>query len=201
MIETERLFLRNYTLNDLEDYWEYVQMPNVGPRCGWPAYTDKEKAKERLKIESSKPLQYAIELKDTHKVVGSIELMEPDENTKTDGKTNEIGCLLHEGYWGKGIMTEAMQAIVKYGMDELGLDGIVASYYTPNVASGKIQLKAGLKPYKIIKDMIVWYETGKPCDGVVCKITRQEYLDNPTYKNLQIKVKDTKLGIDKEKAL
>lgn len=85
--------------------------------------------------------------------------------------------------------------------DELGLDEIVAGYYTPNVASGKIQLKAGLKPYKTIKDMIVWYETGKPCDGVVCKITRQEYLDNPTYKNLQIKVKDTKLGIDKEKEL
>lgn len=195
MIETERLILRNYTLNDLEDYWEYIQMPNVGPRCGWPAYTDKEKAKERLKIESTKPLQYAIELKDTHKVIGSIELMEPDENTKTDGYTKEIGCLLHEGYWGKGIMTEAMQAIVKYGMEELGLDEIVAGYYTPNVASGKIQAKAGLKPYKTIKDMIVWYETGKPCDAVVCKITRQEYLDNPTYKNLQIKV------IDKEKEL
>ena len=54
-IETERLILRNYRIEDFEDYWEYVQMPNVGPRCGWPAYTDKEKAKERLKIESTKP--------------------------------------------------------------------------------------------------------------------------------------------------
>lgn len=84
MIETERLILRNYRLDDLEDYWEYVQMPNVGPRCGWPTYTDKEKAKERLKFETTRPLQFAIELKDTHKVVGSIELMEPDENTRTE---------------------------------------------------------------------------------------------------------------------
>lgn len=198
MIETERLILRNYRLDDLEDYWEYVQMPNVGPRCGWTAYTDKEKAKERLKFETTRPLQYAIELKDTHKVVGSIELMEPDENTKTEGNTKEIGCLLNENYWGKGIMTEAMRAIVKYGMDELKLDEIVAGYFTPNVASGKIQLKAGLKPFKTVKDMIVWYETGKYCDGVVCKITRQEYLDNPIYQNLQIKVKDTKLRLEEK---
>lgn len=197
MIETERLILRNYRIEDLEDYWEYVQMPNVGPRCGWSAYTDKEKAKERLKIESTKPLQYAIELKDTHKVVGSIELMEPDENTKTSGITKEIGCLLHEGYWGKGIMTEAMKAIVKYGMDELNLDEIVAGYYEPNIASGKIQLKAGLKPYKRVEDMIVWYETNKPCAGIVCKITKQEYKNNPMYQNLQIKI--TKDVLDKEK--
>lgn len=95
-------------------------------------------------------------------------------------------------------MTEAMRAIVKYGMDELKLDEIVAGYFTPNVASGKIQLKAGLKPFKTVKDMIVWYETGKYCDGVVCKITRQEYLDNPIYQNLQIKVKDTKLRLEEK---
>lgn len=44
-IETERLILRNYRLDDLEDYWEYMQMPNVGPRCGWSAYTDKENSR------------------------------------------------------------------------------------------------------------------------------------------------------------
>ena len=50
MIETERLILRNYRLDDLEDYWEYMQMPNVGPRCGWSAYTDKENSLSLIHI-------------------------------------------------------------------------------------------------------------------------------------------------------
>lgn len=40
MIETERLILRNYKMEDLDDYFEYVSMESVGPRVGWPAYTD-----------------------------------------------------------------------------------------------------------------------------------------------------------------
>jgi len=63
ILETERLILRNFIESDLEDYWEYVQMENVGPRAGWKAYTDKEKAKERLLIESTKSNQFAIVLK------------------------------------------------------------------------------------------------------------------------------------------
>ena len=39
-IETERLILRNYRIEDLNDYWEYITQPNVGPRCGWQPYTD-----------------------------------------------------------------------------------------------------------------------------------------------------------------
>ena len=67
-LETKRLLLRNYKDTDLEDYWEFVSQANVGPRCGWGVYTDKQKAAERLKYEISKPLQFAIVLKEKNKV-------------------------------------------------------------------------------------------------------------------------------------
>ena len=47
MIETERLILRTYKMEDLNDYYEYVSQKNVGPRCGWPPYTDITKAKAK----------------------------------------------------------------------------------------------------------------------------------------------------------
>ena len=186
MIETERLILRNYKIEDLNDYYEYVSQKNVGPRCGWPPYTDIEKAKERLEVEVKKPLQFAIVLKAENKVIGSIELMEPDENTKNQNNSKEIGCLLNENYWSGGLMTEALKVIVKYGIEHIGLDEIVAGYFEPNVGSGKALLKAGLKPFKRIENYTKWYETNEDCDAIITKITKQEYDLNPIYRNWNI---------------
>ena len=102
-IEMEKLILRNYRETDLDDYWEFVNQPNIGPRCGWPVYTDKTKAKERLKFEMTRKFQFAIVLKSEQKVIGSIEIA---EITNSFG---ELGCdvknarnvdfLLNENYW------------------------------------------------------------------------------------------------------
>lgn len=69
----------------------------------------------------------------------------------------------------KDEIIETMRIIAEYCMDELGLDETVVDYFTPSVASGRIQLKTGLKPYRPIKDIIVLYETGKPCDELSAK--------------------------------
>ena len=188
-IETERLILRNYRIEDLNDYWEYVTQPNVGPRCGWQPYTDIEAAKERLLLECAKPLQFAITLKDTGKVIGSIEIMDAKREEIND-KVKEIGCLLHEGYWGKGYMTEAFRAIVKYCFDNLGVDKVIAAYFEHNIGSAKMQIKSGLTEYKKIEKYIKWYLTGELCDIVVTKIEREEYKENPIYKNLNICVRE-----------
>ena len=192
-IETNRLVLRNYTQDDMEDYWEYASQPNVGPRCGWTPHTNRESALERLIYETKRPFQFAIELKENHKVVGSIELDDtrPSILKTLDCKpseTREIGCLLNENFWGKGIMTEAMRAVIKYGFEYMGLRVIAASYFEPNIGSGKVQQKCGLKPFQRTKECFVWYETGKKCDSIDCKITREEYTKLQEYKTFTIKV-------------
>ena len=186
VIETNRLILRNYRIDDLEDYYEYVSQKNVGPRCGWPPYTDINKAKERLEIEIPKPLQFAIVLKSNNKVIGSIELMEPDENTKDKNSSKEIGCLLNENYWSGGLMTEAIKVIVKYGMENLNLNEIVAGYFEPNIGSGKALSKSGLQPFKRIENYTKWYETGEDCDAIITKITKEEYKLNPIYQGWSV---------------
>ena len=189
-IETKNLILRNYTMNDLEDYWEYVSQPNVGPRCGWEPYTSKEAAKERLEYECGRPLQFAIELKSTGKVIGSIEVMEPKRDCTTTDNAKELGCLLNENYWGKGVMTEALTSIVKYCFDDLRVEEVVAGYFEPNVGSGRVQEKAGLVPFGRIENYITWYLTGELCDCILNRIGREEYLKNPLYRNLEINVRE-----------
>ena len=101
-LETERLILRNYLMSDLEDYWEYLKMDSVGPRAGWPAYTDKEKARERLLYETTNKNQFALVLKSENKVIGSVELMDCTEgrysNLEIEEGAKEIGCILSEKY-------------------------------------------------------------------------------------------------------
>ncbi len=195
-IETERLILRNYKESDFDDYWEYASQPNVYPRSGWPAYTEKKKAIEQLKREIERPFQFAILLKNNNKVVGSISL-KPTRDGMLEkfnllfNETKEIGYLLNEKFWGQGIMTEAMKAIIKYGFDDLGLKVITAGYFEPNIASGKVQAKCGLKPFQTTKDSVIWYETGKPAAAIDCEITKEEYDKMKEYKTLKIKVVDS----------
>ncbi len=180
-LETKRLLLRNYKDTDLEDYWEFVSQANVGPRCGWGVYTDKQKAAERLKYEISKPLQFAIVLKEKNKVIGSIEIMdvnlgsEYDEIIKEHAKTKEIGALLNEKYWNCGYMSEALKTILRYCFENLDLDLVVASNFEPNIGSSKMQEKNGMLVYGRIKDFTIWYETDKPCDLILHKITKEEW--------------------------
>lgn len=189
-IETSRLLLRRYEEKDLKDYWQYVSSPAVGPNCGWQPYTDLEKAKERLTYEISNKGQYAIVLKGTGKVIGSIEIMSPDKDADAKANAKEIGYISNPKYWGNGYMTEALKAIIKVCMDKLNTDEVISGYYQPNIGSGRVQEKAGMSTYKTVKDMIMWHETGQYCDGIYKKITRTQYLQSEIYKNLEIKIID-----------
>jgi ribosomal-protein-alanine N-acetyltransferase len=57
----------------------------------------------------------------------------------------EIGYLLHPDHWKKGIMKEALAAVVKYAFDEMGLHSIEANINPDNTASGKLLESCGFE--------------------------------------------------------
>lgn len=80
-------------------------------------------------------------LKDDPKMIGSICLW----NISEDRKTAEIGYDLNPQFWGKGIMHEAMQAVIKYGFEILALHRIEAYTSYKNSASLGLLRKNGFK--------------------------------------------------------
>lgn len=72
--------------------------------------------------------------------VGSIGLM-PGQDVHR--YTAELGYWLAEPYWGRGIVTGAVRAMVEYGFQELGLHRIFAEPYAGNKASARVLEKAG----------------------------------------------------------
>ncbi|MCD7899761.1 MAG: GNAT family N-acetyltransferase [Bacteroides sp.] len=142
IIETERLILRPITENDTEEIFEYSRNENVGPNAGWKPHENIQETREIMKaIFLDKEFIYGIVLKDTNKMFGSIGLT-PDPKRQND-KARMIGYAIGENYWGKGYATEAAQALVRYGLEELELELISAYCYPFNEKSKRVIEKCG----------------------------------------------------------
>jgi RimJ/RimL family protein N-acetyltransferase len=57
----------------------------------------------------------------------------------------EVGYVLNSLYWNKGFMTEALEAVIEFSFDHLGLNKIQAGAMTNNPGSYKVMKKAGMK--------------------------------------------------------
>ena len=178
-IETERLLLRNYKMSDLCDFYNLMNQENVANRAGFYVVSDAKDAVNKLKFDVDNPLCFAIVDKQTDRVIGDIALVDMSLDTMNtygidkNSKVKEVQCCLSESFWGNGLMTEAMSAIVKVGIEELCLDAIVGACYSKNKASEKVQIKCGLIPYKTDRNY-VWRETGETCKAILSKITKEQ---------------------------
>lgn len=201
-IETKNLILRNYKLTDLQDYSKLVRQKKVADRAGFNVVVDDGVALSKLKYYKDQPFHFAIELKDTGKVVGEIGLNDLSIHTiSTYGlnyrdKVKEVEYSLSEESWGKGILSEALPAVVKFGMENIQLDYLVGACYLPNGASKKVMIKAGLIPYKMDKNY-TWKETGENCKVVMAKISKEQYKHIRWYKDLNITISEKSMNLEK----
>lgn len=157
VIETERLLLRPFAPSDLCDFYEYASVEGVGEMAGWKHHESIAKSQEILDIFIKEDKTFAIVLKENNKVIGSLGIEKYGMEhalTEFDGYIGrEIGYVLSKSYWGKGLMPEAVRAIIRYLFDDLHFDFLLCGYYDFNIQSKKVQEKCGFKPYrKLVMD-------------------------------------------------
>ncbi len=151
VLTTERLILRPWRKEDLDDFFEYASVDGVGQMAGWQPHKSKEESLLILGLFIQGKKTFAIEYEG--KVIGSfgIEKYDEEENPELDPlKGREVGFVLSKDYWGKGFMPEACLRVMKYLFDEIGLDFIMAGYFVNNKQSKRVQEKCGFKEYKDI---------------------------------------------------
>ena len=152
IIETERLVLRPFKWDDLDDFFGYASVEGVGEMAGWPHHENKDKSKEILTHFIDEDKTFALVLKETGRVVGSLGVEfygAEDKLTEFDGyKGREIGYVLAKDQWGKGLMAEAVSAVINHLFDEIDLDFLTCGYYDFNNQSKRVQEKCGFKPYR-----------------------------------------------------
>ena len=151
-LETERLILRPWTLEDLDDFFEYAKNPDVGPRAGWLPHKNKEESLEILNRFIDNKKTFCIVYKENNKAIGSIGIERYGSEDKLSEFFNyqgrEIGYAMSKDYWGRGIMPEAVQAVISYLFNDLNLDFLLCGYFDFNVRSKRCQEKCGFKPYR-----------------------------------------------------
>lgn len=157
IIETKRLILRAFTLEDLDDFYEYASVQGVGERAGWAHHKSKQESQEILKRFIAEDKTFAICLKKDGKVIGSLGVEKyglEESLTEFNGYLGrEIGYVLAKSCWGKGIMPEAVTAVIEYLFKEIDLDFLICGYYDFNAQSKRVQEKCGFKPYrKLVMD-------------------------------------------------
>ena len=152
ILETERLVLRPFKWDDLDDFFAYASVEGVGEMAGWPHHENKDKSKEILTRFIDEDKTFAVCLRDSGRVVGSLGVEfygAEDKLTEFDGyKGREIGYVLARDQWGKGLMAEAVKAVINYLFDEKDLDFLTCGYYDFNNQSRRVQEKCGFKPYR-----------------------------------------------------
>lgn len=143
--ETQRLLLRPMRLDDIFDFHEYYKDPDVGLNAGWEPQEDINFSLNELKrlFEFGEKIDfYAIQYKDNNKVIGHI-LSQPDPTRPGVMGVGTVGYALNKEYWGRGLMTEAMNAILDYLFLRWGM--ITVSHFVGNERSKRVIEKCGFK--------------------------------------------------------
>lgn len=107
-IYTERLVLRPFRNGDAEAiYKNWSSDCRVSKYCRWHPHKNIKETEAFLKTCVDAEYSWAITLKGSDEPIGSIDLV----GTNPDG-VPEIGYVLSYEYWGRGIMTEAVKAVI-----------------------------------------------------------------------------------------
>ena len=146
-IETSRLILRRAVREDAEPMFRnWASDPEVTKYLTWPTYEKVETAYQILDLwteEYKKPdyYQWMIVLKELGEPIGSISVVRQNERVEEA----EIGYCIGSQWWHRGIMTEALSAVIEFLFTEVGMNRVAARHDPNNPHSGGVMRKCGMK--------------------------------------------------------
>lgn len=145
VLETNRLILRPWEERDAEELYEYAKNPKIGPRAGWKPHSSVEESLDIIHMFQESEDVWAICLKETGKIIGSISLDQDGQRNLSVDDCRNLGYVLSEEFWGQGFMPEACRVVLQYGFEQLGLQVIGVNHYPDNLQSKRVIEKLGFE--------------------------------------------------------
>ena len=145
-LETERLILRKFHLEDVNDVYEYGSDEEVNKYVKFETYKSLHDAQNYIdyvltKYSKGEIAPWAIIHKKDNKMIGYIEFIE----IKEDHYWGEISYVFNRNYWGKGLGSEAVKEILNLAFNIFELNRVQARCINENIASYRIMEKVGMK--------------------------------------------------------
>ena len=156
LLTTNRLHLREITIDDAPAIFSIFSNHKVMKYYGMASFTKIEQAEQLVRhfaksLEQKKGMRWAIELKEQQGLIGTIGF----NLLSIPNKRVEVGYELHPDFWGKGLVGEALAAVVAFGFDQLQLNRIGATVFVENTASQQVLIKQGFEREGLLRQYIV----------------------------------------------
>lgn len=146
-LETSRLILRRALREDAElMHRNWASDPEVTKYLTWPPHESMEVTQKVIsgwlsEYEKDNYYQWMIVLKEIGEPIGSICAVRLNDRVEEA----EIGYCIGRRWWHRGIMTEALSAIIGYLFTEVGMNRVSARHDPRNPHSGGVMRKCGMK--------------------------------------------------------
>lgn len=172
ILETERLILRPWEDGDAGELYGYARDPRVGPVAGWQPHKSVDDSRQVIRDILSAPETYAVILKETGLPAGSVGLHHNDLASKDDEA--ELGYWLGVPYWGRGLIPEAAERLIRHAFEDLKLKRVWCGYYDGNLRSKRVQEKLGFV-YQRTSENVPVPQMGETRKGQVNLLTLEKW--------------------------
>jgi len=174
-IATARLTLRLVAAPDLTSLLEINADDTVTqylPYASWKGMVDAQEwfGRATARLAAREACQFVIVLRETAQVIGSCLLFHFDESSARA----EVGYVLGREHWGAGYMLEAMQALVDFAFDQVGLRRLEAEIDPRNAASARLLGRLGFTQEGLLRQR--WALKGEVTDSGLYGLLRDEWL-------------------------
>jgi len=174
ILETERLLLRKITIEDVEDIFYYGSNTEVSKYVTWEPHKTLSDAEAFIEFalnqyEKKDIAPWGIEYKENGKLIGTIDFV----SWQPQHKIAEIGYVISQDYWGKGIATEAANGVIAFGFHHMDLVRIQARCFVENRGSERVMEKTGMSFEGIIRKAM--FVKGKHQDLKMYSILKEEF--------------------------
>jgi ribosomal-protein-alanine N-acetyltransferase len=141
-LTTGRLVLRKLRESDAGEYLYLRSHPALMRYIPRKPFTTREEAIALIELcnanaDNNESINWAITEKGVDRLIGTIGFV----HIKPEHYRGEVGYMLHDGLHGKGIMTEALEAVLHYGFHTMKLHSVEAIIAPENIASEKLLQK------------------------------------------------------------
>lgn len=174
VLETARLILRQVKAADAEAIFRFRSDPEVCKYNGLPFETIDEAhgliGQLQRQFEVGSTLAWGMRLKDeADTIIGLCGF----NYWSRYNYLAEIGFDMAKAYWGKGLMPEAADVLVRFGFERMALNKIVAEVRGDNRASIRVMEKLGFKLEGVLRQQT--YENGQFCDEMLFGMLSSEF--------------------------
>ncbi len=173
-LKSNRLTLRKFEISDAPSMFKnYASDIRVTKFLSWKAYEKVEDIENYLRVvtpnnNNETVYNWAITL--NNEVIGSISVISLDNKNHSC----EIGYCVGYNYWNKGFTTEALNIVLDYLFNIVGMNRIFAKHDIDNMASGEVMKKCNMKYEGRLREHYLRHD-GTYSDSLVYGIIKSEY--------------------------